>query len=80
METKEAQAILRKNKVNALRDFAMMMKEEKFQQFLGHLVTYRRIHGSEEFNLKLWDMYQLIKEDTNEEKKELNVANDSSEQ
>lgn len=62
MEIKEAQATLRKNKINAMRDFAMMMKESKFQEFLGYLVTYRSKNGSEKFNEKLVDMYELIAE------------------
>ena len=65
MEEKEAQQILRKNKVNALRQFQMMMKEIKFQQFIGELVTYRSENGTEKFNEKLEKMYEVLNNESN---------------
>jgi len=65
MEVKQAQHILRKNKINAMRDFAMMMKEDNFQVFLGNLVSYRSKEGSEKFNQALIEMNKHIwKEET----------------
>jgi len=56
MNEAEAQTILKKNKVQAIRQFTMMMKEEKFQYLVGRLVTYRSKNGSEKFNEKLEEL------------------------
>lgn len=60
MEVKEAQHILKRNKINAMRDFTMMMKEENFQIFLGNMVSYRSKEGSEKFNQAIIEMNKII--------------------
>jgi hypothetical protein len=60
MEIKTAEHILRKNKINAMRDFSMMMKENNFQVFLGNLVAYRSKEGSEKFNEAIIKMNEII--------------------
>lgn len=60
MDEKEAQSILKKNKIQAMRQFAMMMKEERFQQLIGKLVKYRSDNGSEEFNKKIEEIFTLF--------------------
>lgn len=60
MNEAEAQTILKKNKIQAMRQFTMMMKEEKFQYLIGRLVTYRSENGSEAFNLKLTEIENIL--------------------
>jgi hypothetical protein len=60
MDEKQARNLLKHNKINAMRSFTMMMKESRFQEFLGSLVAYRSKEGSEKFNEKLIEMHSII--------------------